>query len=885
MDQETRDETQHHPVEDVRRSAFLAELSHALSASLEEHETLSVLARRVVEELAEYCFIDVFDETGEIRRAVALHRNPELQDVLDEMQRRYPSQLRARVGMGQVLRTGQSSLIPEVTPEDLRSGAQDEEHYRLGLRLSPSSSILVPMMSRGRVLGAICMAVSRDGGDGGNNRRYGPADLALAEEIGSRAALALDNARLYHAIQEALRHRDESVEALRGTNRTLQALVQSCPLAVMVLDPDSTVRLWNPAAERIFGWTEAEALGRPLPVVPEDRREELQRILKATLHGSMPQGVETIHQRKGGELVLVNLWTSTVPDEQGNDRILGLVADVTARKQIETALRKSDARLRDLVDTAAEGVWILDADRRTTYVNRRMAEMLERPVHEILGHSGDALFAPESRTDVAEVWEACRRGLRDRREIGFQLPDGGRLWASASVSPVLDESGGFGGILAMLTDVTERRRLDEELRRRVEELAAEDRRKDEFLAMLAHELRNPLAAISNAGHVLDRGGSADARTRDLVGVIGRQIRHLSRLVDDLLDVSRFTRGKIELRKRPVELRPIVEGAVETIQPLLERQGHRLTVSMPEEPVMLEADATRIEQVLANLLNNAAKFTEPGGRLGLCVETQGGEAVLTVRDNGQGIAPDLLPRIFDLFVQEDRSLARSHGGLGIGLTLVRSLVERHGGKVEARSEGPGRGSELVVRLPLLSTGARAAEQPARPADTPAQPGPARVLLVEDNVDAADALAELLRMWGHEVEVVHDGASAVAKAGEARPDVVLLDIGLPGMDGYQVAGALRALPHLQGALLVALTGYGQEADRKRSAAAGFDHHLVKPVDLEELKRLIATARSIGRGNGMLLRGTKSHYQASVLQKNGGNPGPGPKTKERDDELVRR
>jgi PAS domain S-box-containing protein len=866
--------------EDVRRFAFLADLSHALSASLEEHETLSVLARRIVRELADYCFIDVFGEAGEIRRAVALHRIPELQEALDEIQRRFPSQIRARVGLGKVLRTGQSNLIPEITPEALRDGSQNEEHYQLALRLAPRSSVLVPMMSRGRVLGAICMAVS---GDGANGRRYGPADLALAEEIGSRAALALDNARLYHAIQEALRHRDESVEALRGTNRTLQALVQSCPLAVMVLDPDGVVRLWNPAAERIFGWREAEVLGKPLPVVPADREEEFRRTLKATLHGSMPQGVETVRQRKGGELVTVNLWTSTVPDEQGGPRILGLVADVSARKQIETALRKSDARLRDLVDTAAEGVWILDGDHRTTYVNRRMAEMLERPVHEILGHSGDALFVPESRADIDEVWEACRRGLRERREIGFRLPDGRRLWASASVSPVLDENGGFGGILAMLTDVTERRRLDEELRRRVEELAAEDRRKDEFLAMLAHELRNPLAAISNAGHVLDQGGAADARTRDLVGVIGRQVRHLSRLVDDLLDVSRFTRGKIELRKRPVELRPIVEGAVETTRPLLEQQGHRLTVSIPEEPVVLEADATRIEQVLANLLNNAAKFTEPGGCIDLSAEVRDSEAVLAVRDNGTGIAPELLPRIFDLFVQEDRSLARSHGGLGIGLTLVRSLVERHGGRVEARSEGPGHGSELVVRLPVLM---RAAERHGlRPAEAREDHGPARILLVEDNVDAADALAELLRMWGHEVDVVHDGASAVGRAGEGRPDVVLLDIGLPGMDGYQVAGALRALPELQGALLVALTGYGQEADRRRSAAAGFDHHLVKPVDLEELKRLVAAGRSIGRGDGMLRRGAKSHHPAPVLHKNSSNPGPGPTTKERDDELVRR
>jgi PAS domain S-box-containing protein len=597
----------------------------------------------------------------------------------------------------------------------------------------------------------------------------------------------------------------------------------------------------------------------------------------------MPQGMETVLVHKDGEPVHVSLWTSTVPSEAGGSRILSLVADVTARKHIETALRKSDARLRDLVDTAAEGVWILDADRRTTYVNRQMAEMLERPVHEILGHSGDGLFAPESRADVAEVWEGCRRGLRERREIGLLLPGGRRLWASASVSPVLDEAGGFGGVLAMLTDVTERRRLDEELRRRVQELAAEDRRKDEFLAMLAHELRNPLAAISNAGEVLDQG-APDPRTRDLVAVIGRQIRHLSRLVDDLLDVSRFTRGRIELRKRPVELRPIVEGAVETTRPMFERRGHQLTVSIPGEPVWLEADATRIEQVLANLLNNAAKFTEPGGRIDLSVEAhpgESGEAVLRVRDNGAGIAADLLPRIFDLFVQEDRSLARSHGGLGIGLTLVRSLVERHGGRVEAHSAGPGRGSEFVVRLPVLASAAAPEPLPAPAPKARPSPGPARVLLVEDNLDAADALAELLRMWGHDVEVVHDGAAAVETAASIRPDVVLLDIGLPGMDGYQVAGTLRALPHLHGALLVALTGYGQEADRQRSAAVGFDHHLVKPVDLAELRQLVEAGRSIGRGDRVLRRGTKAHQQAPVLQD---NSEPAPKTKERDDELVR-
>jgi len=859
------------------KSQVLAEVSHALSASLDEQETLSNLARNLVADLAEFCVIDIFDQDGKVRRAEALHRDPACQDVMREIHWRFPADLGAAEGIGRVLRTGQPQFVAELSEEELRASARDEEHLELLLQLRPCSYILVPMMSRGRVLGAICLGLCDPG------QRYGPADLAFAEEIGHRAALALDNARLYHEAQDALRRRDESMEALRGLNQTLRALVEACPLAIMLLEPeDGIVSLWNPAAERIFGWREDEVLGRPVPFVPDDRRDELRRNLQAVLCGAMPQGVEAMRQRKDGEPVHVSLWSSTVADEQGLPRILSLVADVTARKQIENALRKSDARLRDLVDTAAEGVWILDAGRRTTYVNRRMAEMLERPLHEILRLPGDSFFAPESQPVVDEVWERCRRGLRAHQEICFLLPDGRPRWASASVSPVFDETGDFGGVLAMLTDVTERRRLDEELRRRVEELAAEDRRKDEFLAMLAHELRNPLGAISNAGYVLDQNPAADARTRDLVAVIGRQIRHLSRLVDDLLDVSRLTRGRIELRKREEELRPIVEGAVETTRPVLEQKGHRITVTLPEEPIYLEADATRIEQVLANLLHNAAKFSDPGGRIELSVDTDGPHVVLRVRDGGQGIEPELLPRIFDLFVQEDRSLARSHGGLGIGLTLVRSLVERHGGRVEAHSEGPGRGSEFVVRLPRCAGRAAEPSEPRQEAlrEQEAERAAARILLVEDNVDAADALAELLRVWGHEVEVAHDGAAAVQSARTMRPGVVLLDIGLPGMDGYQVAGALRRLPELQGTLIVALTGYGQESDRQRSARAGFDYHLVKPVDLEELRRLVST----GKREEMLKRGVRTQHQASRLHEPIG-PGPMNKDKERDDELVRR
>ncbi|MFL6291219.1 MAG: PAS domain S-box protein, partial [Thermoanaerobaculia bacterium] len=416
------------------QSRILAEVSHALSESLDEQETLSTLARGLVPELADYCVVDVFDQEGQVRRAEALHRDSALQEVMREIQWRFPADLGAANGMGRVLRTGQPQLVIETSEEEIRAAVKDEKHLELLLRIRPCSYILVPMMSRGRVLGAICLALCDPERQ---YRRYGPVDLALAEEIGHRAALALDNARLYHEAQDALRRRDESMEALRGLNQTLHTLVQSCPLAIMLLEPDEgIVRLWNPAAERIFGWREDEVIGRPLPSVPEDRRDEFRRNLQAVLCGALPQGMETVRQRKGGEPIHVSLWTNTVPDEQGRPRVLTLTADVTARKQIENALRKSDARLRDLVDTAAEGVWILDADRRTTYVNRRMAEMLERPVHEILRHPADTFFAPESLPVVAEAWERCRRGLRGHQEVCFLLPDGRPLWASASVSPV-----------------------------------------------------------------------------------------------------------------------------------------------------------------------------------------------------------------------------------------------------------------------------------------------------------------------------------------------------------------------------------------------------------------------------------------------------------------
>jgi signal transduction histidine kinase/CheY-like chemotaxis protein len=380
----------------------------------------------------------------------------------------------------------------------------------------------------------------------------------------------------------------------------------------------------------------------------------------------------------------------------------------------------------------------------------------------------------------------------------------------------------------------------EEAETQREQAAADGRRKDEFLAMLAHELRNPLAPIVTAlGLLRTRDSDAQfvARQRALVE---RQVGQLSRLVDDLLDVSRVARGKLELRKEPVELASVVSRAVEAAQPLLTRFRHALSVVPPEEPLFLVADPARLSQVISNLLNNAAKYTPPGGRVRLSVEREGDEAVLRVRDTGIGIDAELLPHVFDLFVQGHDAPEHARGGLGIGLSLVRALVQLHGGEVGVTSGGAGAGSEFTIRLPALPQADLGLPLDPDPLDAALQSGQGRrVLVVDDNRDAAEMVAEALRQWGCEARVVTDGQAALDAAAERRPDVVLLDIGMPGMDGLEVARRLRKDPALGDVWLVALTGYGRELDHRHSREAGFDLHLTKPVELEVLQRAIAAA----------------------------------------------
>jgi signal transduction histidine kinase len=386
----------------------------------------------------------------------------------------------------------------------------------------------------------------------------------------------------------------------------------------------------------------------------------------------------------------------------------------------------------------------------------------------------------------------------------------------------------------------QRRKLEHEVaqRRRVEQaLKDADRRKDQFLAMLAHELRNPLAPISNAVQIMRLEGPNGPNFQWSLEVIEDQIKHMTRMIDDLLDVSRITRGTVELQKEPIELAQVVELAVEASQPLIQDYRHDLTITLPEQPILLEVDPPRLAQVLANLLNNAAKYTSEGGKITLFVERAGGEAIIHVRDNGIGIPAELLPKVFDLFIQADQTLSRSRGGLGIGLTLVRSLVELHGGSVSAQSDGPGHGSEFVIRLPVATTPHTGSHPDSRAErGHEIQPPRRRILVVDDNLKNASSLDVLLRALGQEVYTAHDGQTALTLARQVQPDIVLLDIGLPVIDGYEVARLCRIEPGLAHVTLVAMTGYGQEEDRRRSQEAGFNAHLVKPVTAHDLRLLL-------------------------------------------------
>jgi len=500
---------------------------------------------------------------------------------------------------------------------------------------------------------------------------------------------------------------------------------------------------------------------------------------------------------------------------------------------------QNDEQFRLLVEGVKDyAIFMLDPQGHVASWNRGAELIKGYRADEILG-SHFSIFYPADA--IARGWpdhelQMARSEGRFEDEGWRVRKDGSLFWSNVIITALYDRDNQLRGFAKITRDLTERRR--------VEALEEADTRRNEFLAMLSHELRNPLAPIKNALAVMRLSGVSEPSLDWARTVVERQVSHLTRLVDDLLDVSRISVGKITLQRKTLEIAQVVAAAVEASRPLIDSRGHNLTVLVPEEPLLIEGDLTRLSQAMTNLLNNAAQYTPPAGEIRLAVEKEEREVAIRIGDTGVGIAADLLPKIFDLFTQGERPLDRSEGGLGIGLTLAQRLIKLHGGSIEASSEGPGQGSEFVVRLPLavvpaashLSSRGSAERRPA---------GSRRVLVVDDNRDAAESLELLLQIWGHQARSAQDGPEALALTAEFRPEIVLLDIGLPGMDGYEVARQMRALPAGRNALIVAVTGYGRNSDRLQSQEAGFDHHLVKPVQPEVLQELIASVKLLPSG----------------------------------------
>jgi PAS domain S-box-containing protein len=652
-------------------------------------------------------------------------------------------------------------------------------------------------------------------------------------------------------LQRHLRSRSAAAAIILEQRQLLEATLSSIGDGVIVTDEGARVMFLNPVAERLSGWTHDQAEGADLldvfHIVNEDTREAVDNPATRALREGVVVGLanHTVLVSRDGTERPIDDSAAPIRDEEG--RTVGAVLvfrDVTERRRAEQDVATSHQFLRSSLDALSSHIAVIDETGVILSVNeawRRFAEenQLRTPYYAVGTNYLDACAAesgacegddPDLAAHIREVIDGTRP--LHVLEYPCHSPTVQR-WFQMRVT----RFAGQGPKRAVISheDVTQRVQADLENKRLNAELREADHRKDEFLATLAHELRNPLAPVRNSLEIMKRADGDRELTERARVTMERQVVQMVRLVDDLLDISRITRNKLELRRERVDLAAVVQSAVETSRPLVEANAIELSVALPDSPVYLDADPTRLAQVLSNLLNNSAKYTNPSGHVSLTAETDESGVVIRVRDTGVGIPAEMLPSIFDMFTQVEQSLDRSQGGLGIGLTLVRRLVEMHGGTVEARSDGVGRGSEFSVRLPTLAD-ALSDSSPAS-VSSGERAGPARrILIVDDNSDSAESLALFLEITGNAVRVAHDGLEAVEVAAEFEPAVILMDIGLPKMNGYDAARAIRAAPWGERITMIAMTGWGQDEDRRRSTSAGFDHHFVKPVDPVDLQALL-------------------------------------------------
>jgi PAS domain S-box-containing protein len=605
--------------------------------------------------------------------------------------------------------------------------------------------------------------------------------------------------------------------------RLFQTLFEHSPDGVLITKPDGTTVRANPAACRMLGRTEEELcrIGRAGIVVPDERLEKFlaEREANGVAHA------ELLHRRADGSLYPVEQTSALIPAGDGEAYSYVLFRDISARKRVEDQLRRYELLAHHSRDVI---LFVRSSDGHIVDANAAAALAYGYSLEELRSLDIHALRAPHTDgLTAAQMAEADSSGIRFETE--HRRKDGTTFAVEVSSQGATLDGGRV--LVSVVRDVTERKRAEEALR-------DSDRRKGEFLGVLSHELRNPLAPIRNSIHILERTPPDSTLANRAKEVIRRQTEHLTRLVDDLLDVTRISRGKIELQKARVDVREIVRRTCDDHRSLFEQRGVDLRIFDAAGPVWTFADPTRLAQAVGNLLQNSAKFTPRGGSATVSVSKESRTARIVVRDTGIGVEPKDLPRMFEPFAQAENTLARTFGGLGLGLALVKGLVELHGGAVSGRSDGVGRGAEFEIALPLAPSLTPHSEQPNQRAAAPVS---RLVVVIEDNVDAAQTLADLLELLGHRASVVHDGRGGIALAQKLKPDVVLCDIGLPDVSGYEVATTLRRDPGLAQTLLVALSGYAQAEDRARAAQAGFDAHLAKPAPLDALEDLLASLDS--------------------------------------------
>jgi PAS domain S-box-containing protein len=719
---------------------------------------------------------------------------------------------------------GEGVVRSDDVKQDPRFGRNAPHHGMPEGHLPVTSYLAVPVVSRsGKVLGGLFFGHPEPG-------RFTERHERLVGGIAAQAAVAIDNAMLYARVQES--------------EQRFRQLAENVDHVFWMADAQAPKILYvSPAYEDIWGRSVDSLYRESSSFVDAIHPDDRDRVIDAM---ARQRGGETTVEeyrlvQPSGALRWI--WDRAFPirDETGRViRIAGFAADITERKVAEARLLDSEERYRRLTELLPVGVYTCSAPEGTiTYFNEKAAELWGRAPEAGERFCGSIELLLPDGTHLPH--EACPMGvaLREGRgfrneEVQIRRSDGSRITVLVNIEPIRDAQGRVVSAINVLNDVSTLKRAEHQLKEA-------DRRKDEFLATLAHELRNPLAPVSYALEFIRSTTNDNPSLREPLEMMHRQINHMGRLIDDLLDVSRITRNKLELRQDVIELAGVIDLAVETCRPLIEARQHDLLVKLPELPVHLHADAVRLAQAFSNLLSNACKYTEERGTIRLNAERRGDEVVVSVQDTGIGIPPDRLDHIFELFTQAHAAREQSLGGLGIGLTLVRRLIEMHGGSVQALSPGPGRGSEFIVTLPVLEY-AGVCESDNSSLTMDGARHFRRVLVVDDNVDAAHSLCMLLDMSGHQTQLAHDGLAAIEAVERFRPDVVLLDIGLPKMNGYEVCRRIRQQPRGREIVVIAITGWGQQEDRLKSQQAGFDLHLVKPVGLDALDQALAAVAEL-------------------------------------------